>query len=88
MVGVAVVGGDDGLIAHSLCCLHNIVQALVNHLYGLSDGGIDARVAHHISVGQIHHNPVILIGLECIHQLVLHLNGRHGGLQVICGDFW
>ena len=83
MVGIAVVGGDDGFVAHRLGRFHNLVQTLVDGLHGGLDGGIDACVTHHVGVGEVHHDPVVLVGLQGLDKFVLHLEGRHLGLQVV-----
>ena len=85
VVGIAVVGNDDGFVAHLFCCLNHFVHTLVNGLHCGLDGRVYAGVTHHVAVGKVHHNPVILACLDGVHELILHLVGRHLGLQVVCG---
>ena len=83
MIGVAVIGSDYGLITHLFGSLHDLAQTLVNHLHGLFYGGIDARMTHHVGIGEIYHNPIVLVGLECLYELFLDFVCRHLGLQVV-----
>ena len=85
MVGVAVVGGDDDVVAHGLGRFDHLVQALVDGLHGGGDGGVDTGVAHHVGVGEVDHHPVVVAGAEGRDETVFHLVGRHLGLQVVGG---
>ena len=83
MVSIAVVGDEDDLIARGTCGLDGVVHAAVNGLNSLGDGTIHAGVAHHVAIGVIHHNKVVLVLADGCNQLVAHLIGAHFGLQII-----
>lgn len=65
--------------AHRPGRFHHLVQALVNRRNSCFDGSVNASVAHHVAVGEVHHYPVVLAGLERLGQFVLHFEGRHLG---------
>ena len=85
MVGIAVVGDDDDLIARGASSLDGIVNTAVNGLHGLGDGTIHAGVTHHVAVSIVHHNEVVLVLADGGNELVAHLIGAHLGFQVIGG---
>ena len=87
IVGVAVVGDNDGLVAGGLGCFDDFAHALVDGLHSLFDGFVDTRVAHHVAVGEVDHDEVELVLPDGFHELVLHLVGAHLGLEVVGGDF-
>lgn len=61
VVGIAVVGYDDGGVIVLLGCLNNFFHAIVEHLHSLLYGCVNARMTHHIAVGEIDHDEVILL---------------------------
>ena len=78
-----MVGNDDGLIAVLLGSLDDSLHAFVNSPDSLGNGIVDTRMAHHVAVGKVHHDEVVLLGGNGSHQLILHLVGTHFGLQVV-----
>ena len=85
VVGITVVGNDDGLIVIGLGSLDDVVHAGVYGDNSLSDGVVHTRMAHHIAVGEVDHDEVVLLGVDGTDELVLHLIGAHLGLQVVGG---
>ena len=86
VVGIAVVGNDDCLVVVCLCCLDDVLHAVVNCPNGLGDGVIYTGVSHHITISEIHHDEVILLGVDGTHEFLLHLVSRHLGLEVVGGN--
>ena len=80
-----MVGDDDGLIIVGLGSLDDVAHAVVHSVYGLGDGIVDAGMAYHVTIGKVHDDEVILLGVDGTNELVLHLVGRHLGLQVVGG---
>ena len=83
IVGVAVVGDDDSLVAGSLCCLDDLAYALIDGFHGSLDGFVNTRMSHHVAICEVHHDEVVLVLLDGFHQLVLHFVGAHLGLEVV-----
>lgn len=87
IVGVAVVGNDDYLVVvHRLGGLDNIVEACIEGLDSLLNGGIDTGVAYHVTVGKVDDDEVVFVGLDGVDKLVLDLDSAHLGLQIVCSD--
>src|SRR5699024_10871687 len=82
-VGVAVVGGDEGHAAHLGGGLHHLAHALVHGLHGLHSGVKHAGVTHHVAVGEVEDDDVVLAALDALNGLLGDLGGAHRGLQVI-----
>ena len=80
-----MVGNDDGFVASLVGCRHHFLHTLVNSLHGLFDGFVDTRVAHHVAVGEVDHDEVVLVFLDGGYQFVLYFVSRHFGLQVVGG---
>ena len=80
MVGIAVIGDDDDLITRGASGFDGVVDAAVNGFDSFSDGVIYSRVAHHVAVGIVHHDEVVLILTDGCNQLVAYLIGTHLGL--------
>ena len=78
-----MVGGNDGFIAHRLSGFHHLPQTLIYRLDGCPDGCVYACMSHHIAVGEISNDPVVLLCFESLHQLVFNLVSRHLWLHVI-----
>ena len=85
LVGVAVVGGEQHAAAHLLHSLHHAAHAGVHGLHGLHSGLEHAGVAHHVAVGVVEDEGVVLAGLHGLHHLVGDLIGAHLGLQIVGG---
>ena len=83
IVGIAVVGDDDSLVASLLGSLDNVFHTLVNSFHGSLDGAVYAGVAHHVAIGKVHDDEVVLVFADSFHELGAHLVGTHLGLQVI-----
>ena len=83
VVGIAMVGDDDGLIAGGLGGLDHLLHALVYRPDGFGNGVVNARVAHHVAVGEVHNDEVVQVFLDGRHELVLHLERAHLRLQVV-----
>ena len=82
LVGVAVVGGDDALAAVLDDLVHHAAGALVHGLDGLDGRFHHARVAHHVAVGEVEDDDVVLLLVDALDDRVGHLVGAHLGLQV------
>ena len=82
-----MVGNNDGLIAGSLGCLHHFLHAFVYGLHRLFDSLVNTRMAHHVAIGKVHHDEVVLVLLDGSHQLVFHLVCTHLRFQVVCSHF-
>ena len=64
LLGVAVVGGDEELPADGTQRGVDAPEALVERLDGL-DGGVEvARVTHHVAVGEVADDRVVLAGCD------------------------
>ena len=87
IVCIAVVSDDNHFIVVSLSCFNHVFHAVVNGMHGLGNGIVDACVAHHVAVCKVHHDEVILLGVDGTHQFVFHGVCTHFGLQVIGGHF-
>src|SRR5699024_417940 len=85
LVGVAVVGGEQHAAAHLLHSLHHAAHAGVHGFHGLYSGLAHASVAHHVAVGVVEDEGVVLAGLHGLHHLVGDLIGAHLGLQIVGG---
>ena len=83
IIGVAVVGDDDSLVAGSLCCLDDLADALIDGFHSSLDGFVNTRMSHHIAIGEVHHDEVVLVLLDGFDEFVLHLVSAHLGLEVV-----
>ena len=83
IVGITVIGNDDSLVIVSLSSLNDLTHTVVNGPYSLSDSIIDTSVSHHITIGEVYHDEVILLCVDGTYQLVLHLVSTHFRLQVV-----
>ena len=61
------------------------MNTIVHRRHGFFDGLVDTRVAHHVAVGKIDDDPVVLASADGFHELVLHLVCAHFRLEVIGG---
>ena len=86
IVGISVVGNDDGLVTHLLGGLYHLVHALVNGLNSSLDSLVNTCMAYHIAIGKVNYDKVVLILLDGSHQLILNLKGTHLGLQIVSGN--
>ena len=83
-----MVGNDDSLVVVSLSSLNHVAHAVVYGVYSLCNGVVDASVSHHVAVGKVYHDKVILLCVDGSHQFVFHLICAHFGLQVVCCHAW
>ena len=77
VVGVAVVGNLNNLVAVSLSSLNNILNALVYSLYSLLDSLIYACVTNHIAICKVKADEVVFLLAKSRNQLILNLVCRH-----------
>ena len=80
-----MVGGQDHLAAGGQHRVDHLAGALVHGLHGLDGGVKHAGVAHHVTVGKVQDDHVILAALDPLDALLGHLGGAHLGLQVVGG---
>ena len=85
VVAVAVVGDDDYLIIVAQCSFHRLVHADVDGCDCLLDGVIYARMPHHVAVGVIEDDAVVLLAVQCVSESDGHLRCGHHRLQVVGG---
>ena len=85
IVGIAVVGNDDSLITVRLCGLNHVMHTCIDSHNGLLYSLIHTGMTHHVTIGKVHHNEIILVGADGLHQTVAYKVGAHLGLQVVCG---
>ena len=82
-----MVGNDNSLIVICLGCLDDILHAIIHRMHGLCYCVIYTSVSHHVAIGEVNHDKVILLGIDGTHKLVLYLVSRHLGLEVVCCNF-
>ena len=78
-----MVGNDDRLVVVGFGCFDDLLHAVVDSPYCLGDGVIDTCVTHHVTVGEVHHDEVVLVLVDGCHQFVLYLEGTHFRFQVV-----
>ena len=78
-----MVGDDDSFITGGLGSLDYLLHALVYRPDSFGNGVVNARMAHHIAIREVHNNKVVLIFLDSGHELILHLVSAHLRLQVV-----
>ena len=83
VVRISVVCSEKHSIVLSHSGFHNPLHTLVNLRHRTADGCKYARMAHHISVGEIEDNHILLSLVDCLHKLVSHLHGTHFRQQVV-----
>lgn len=87
VVGVAVVSDDDDFIVGGFGCFNGVFHAVVNSFHGLLNGFVDAGVANHVAVGEVHYDEVVFLAADCLNEFVFHFVGAHFGLEVVGGNF-
>ena len=65
--------------------LHSSSHTGVHSLHRLDSRVLHSRMAHHIRVGKVNDDHVILSGANGLHQLIAHRRGAHLRLKVIGG---
>ena len=84
-LGVAVVGGNEGHAAHPGGSLHHLAHPRVHGLHGL-DGGLEhAGVAHHVAVGEVEDDHIVIATLNALDGLLGDLGGAHLRLEIVGG---
>lgn len=83
VVGIAVVGDDDSLVIIGLGSLDNLLYTVVDSPHCFGDGMVNTCVTHHVTIGKIHHDEIILLRIDSTDELVLYLEGTHLRLQVV-----
>ena len=61
---------------------------MVNGPNSLGNGVIDTGVTHHVTIGEIHNDEIVLLGIDGTNELVLHFISRHLRLQVVSCHLW
>ena len=72
---MTVVGNDNGLVVIGFGSLDNFLHAMVNSPDGLSDGIINTGMSHHIAVGEVHHDEIVLLSINSAYQFVFYFIG-------------
>ena len=85
-LAVAVVGRDQQRAAGSSNRIHDLPEAGIHRFDRLDRGRQDSRVAHHVRIGIVQHDQVVLAGVDRLHRLCRQLGRRHFRLQVIGCD--
>ena len=80
LVGVAVVGGNDALAAVPDDLVHHAAGAFVHGLDGLDRRLHHACMAHHVAVGEVEDDDVVLLLVDALDDRVGHFIGAHLGL--------
>ena len=83
-----MVSNDDGLVVVSLCCLNDVMHALVNSPHCFGNGVIDTSMSYHVTIGEVHDNEVILLRVDSTDKLFFYLVGTHLRLQVVGSNLW
>lgn len=87
VIGVAMVGDYDCLIAGGLGSLDGVAHAVVNSLDSLFDCLVYAGMAYHVAVGEVHHDEVIFLAADGFDEFVFDFIGAHFRLKVVGGHF-
>ncbi len=85
-LGVAVVGGDDPAAVLFFEALPDAPQTGVHRFDGANGRLHLARVAHHIGVGEVHHDDVEILLAHRIHHDVRDAVRAHLRLQIVGRD--
>ena len=83
VVGIAVVGNDDDLVAHFASCIDGVVNTTVYSPDSFADGVIHTSVTHHVAVGIVNDDEVVFVLADGCDEFVTHLGSAHFGLQVV-----
>ena len=86
LLGVAVVGGDKGHAAQVRRGLHDLGHAGVHGLHGGHGRVEDTGVAHHVAVGKVQDDDIVLAALDAANGLFRDGRGAHFRFQVIGCD--
>ena len=88
VVAVTVVSDDDDLVVVLESGLYHLVHAVVDGSNGFLNSCIYARVTHHIAVGEVEGDIVVLLCIECFAECFGYFWSRHLWLEVIGSHFW
>ena len=80
-----MIRGDEQNAAHVLHSLFDLAHALVDGLHSLHCSFHDTGVSHHVAVGEVHDDRVVLAGSDGLGGFRGHLPGAHLGDEVIGG---
>ena len=86
VVGVAMVGDDDNLIAGFFSGFNSVLDTFVNSLNGFFDRFVDTGVSHHVAVGVVDNNKVIFLFVDGIDKFVAYFKCAHLGFEVVGGN--
>ena len=84
-VGVAMVGSKQHSAA---CCQHGVrhlAHGIVHGLHSFYRSAENAGVAHHVAVGKVENDHIVLAAFNALYAFLGHQRGAHLGLQVISG---
>ena len=84
---VAVVCSEQNCAPFLEDLVHDLTHAAVHYLDRLHSRVEYAGMAHHIGIGKIENDEVVLAGIDATHQLIQNPVGAHLWLQIVCGDF-
>ncbi len=83
LLGIAVVGGDDGAAALLGDGFEDLSNADIDRFARLDGRGEVAGVADHVAVGEVDHDQAVRAGFNAFDRLSRHFGGGHFGLLVI-----
>ena len=81
-----MVGGDQRHAAFLSDSVRHTAHAGVNGFHSRDRRVEHAGVADHVAVGEVQNDHVILLGMDCFHQLVRYFIGAHFRLHVVSGN--
>ena len=83
IVGIAMIGNDDSLVACSLGSLDDFTYTVVNSPYRFGNCIVDTCMANHITIGEVDNDEVVFVFLDGSNEFVFDLIGTHLRLQVV-----
>ena len=83
---VAMVRGYQHLSVNLGNCADQVLPTLIQRLDRRYSRGEVATVAHHVAVGVIAHDGVVLAAVNGLHQFLGYRCGAHLWLQIVGGD--
>ncbi len=83
IVGIAVIGNHHHFVSVPLGRLDHLARTFVDRLHGLGNRIVNARMPHHIAIGEIESDKIETSRRKSSHQGILHLVSTHLRLQVV-----
>ena len=85
LIGVAVIRRHQRAAAHGENFVRHLFHAFVHGMHRFHRRFHDARMAHHVAVGEVEDEHVVNSLVKLLENLVRHEVGAHFGLEVIGG---